>query len=308
MAIAAIDIGTNSVLLLVAQAQPVEPSGLKVLLQRATVTRLGQGVDASRTLHPEAVARTLACLVEYSQQVREIGVTRMRIVGTSAMRDAAGGEGLRAKIVELFGCPVEVIAGDEEASLTYLGARSGLVSHADDFVFDVGGGSTEFVQCDANGAFVLRKSLPIGCVRMTERYLHEDPPPAVALQALRDDVRTQLSTLPRPQLIHPPIAIAGTATTLAAVHYAVAPYDGAKIHGATLSRSELGAVCTRLSGMPAAARAAVPGLDPKRADVIVAGAAIIEEILDWLGAAGMLISDRGVRFGVIQALLAAQIE
>lgn len=301
MRVAAIDIGTNSVLLLVAEAGP---AGLSPVVERAEITRLGQGVDGSRALAPEAVQRTLACLGRYGEELRALGVTAIDVVGTSAMRDAAGGDAFRARAAELVGAEPRTISGEEEAELTFRGALAGLsLPPAPVFVFDIGGGSTEVIVGELGGAITSAVSLDVGSVRMTERHLRSDPPRDLELDAVRADVRAALRGAPLPRGPVTIVGVAGTITTLAAVALRVAPYDAARIHGARLTFAELSALRAELASVPVAQRMKLPGLEPKRADVIVAGAVVAEEVLRAVVAAGgaapeLVVSDRGVRWGL----------
>ncbi|MGK3991248.1 Ppx/GppA phosphatase family protein [Sorangium sp. So ce136] len=308
MSVAAIDIGTNSVLLLIAERRGGE---LVALVERATITRLGQGVDASRALAPEAVERTLACLARYGEEIRSRGVERVEAVGTSAMRDAAGGEAFIARARELLGVAPRVISGPEEAELTYAGALTGLdlPAHAPRIVFDVGGGSTEIIVGGAGGAVERAVSLDVGSVRLTERHIRADPPVGAELEGVRADARAALATVPVEPLPAVPtlVGVAGTVTTLAALVRDVDPYDGARVHGARVSAAEVVEITSRLASLPLAARRQLRALDPARADVIVAGSVLIEEILAWAsrlaGAPVELIaSDRGVRWGLAERL------
>ncbi|WP_437579194.1 Ppx/GppA phosphatase family protein [Sorangium sp. So ce887] len=308
MSVAAIDIGTNSVLLLIAERRGGE---LVALVERATITRLGQGVDAARALAPEAVERTLACLARYGEELRSLGVERVDAVGTSAMRDAAGGEEFIARARGLIGVAPRVISGPEEAELTYAGALTGLDLPAQGprIVFDVGGGSTEIIVGSAGGAVEGAVSLDIGSVRLTERHIRADPPAGEELEAVRADARAALATVPAVPLLAAPtlVGVAGTVTTLAALVRDVVPYDGARVHGGRVSGAEVVAITSRLASLPLAERRQLPALDPARADVIVAGSVLIEEILAWASRlAGapvdLIASDRGVRWGLAERL------
>lgn len=312
MRVAAIDIGTNSVLLLVAERRGDE---LCPLIERATITRLGQGVDATRTLAPEAVERTLTCLARYGDELRALGAERIDVVGTSAMRDAAGGEAFVARARELLGVAPRVISGEEEAALTFVGALTGLsLPPGRCVVFDIGGGSTEIIIGAASGGsgqVEAAVSLDIGSVRLTERHVRADPPTPAELDAIRADVRAALASAPappagpaRPLLV----GVAGTVTTVAALIRDVVPYDAAVVHGARISREEIQSATARLASLPVAARRLLPAIEPARADVIVAGSVIIEEILAWAGDRDeprtdlLIVSDRGVRWGLARRL------
>lgn len=305
--VAAIDIGTNSVLLLIAEVQGGVP---RPLLERATITRLGQGVDRTRALAPEAIDRTLACLRAYAADVAEHAPERLLVVGTSAMRDAEGGASFRERAREILGVEPRVASGDEEADLTFLGALSGLPVQGDVLVFDVGGGSTEIIVGEvprgAGARPVARDkiSLDVGSVRLTERHVRGDPPSAEDLARVREDVRAALARVPfRPT--GDVVGVAGTVTTIAAFAKGIAPYDGARVHGADLTVDELEASTAELARVPLEERTRLTAIDPKRADVIVAGAVLTAEVLRFCGARRMTVSDRGVRWGLVARAIAS---
>jgi exopolyphosphatase / guanosine-5'-triphosphate,3'-diphosphate pyrophosphatase len=298
MRVAAIDIGTNSVLLLVAERSP---DGLRAVCERSTITRLGQGVDRTRRLHPDAVSRTLDCLRDYATILREQGAARISVVGTSASRDAEGACEFVKAAGQILGTAPTVISGEREAELTFSGALSGLSLEGQVAVQDVGGGSTEIVLGEVRaGRPVAHRavSLDVGSVRMTERFLASDPPSAAELKALREHVRGVLLGAPSASAGVQWVGIAGTITTLLSVQLGMHPYDGAKVHGATLTLRSLEAIGSRLAAMTLVDRRKVIGLEPKRADVIVAGACIVSEVLAHQEAASMMVSDRGVRWGL----------
>jgi exopolyphosphatase / guanosine-5'-triphosphate,3'-diphosphate pyrophosphatase len=310
--VAAIDIGTNTVLLLIA-ARDEATGAARPLLERATITRLGEGVDKTRQLAAPAVARTLECLRGYADDMRTHGVSRLAVVGTSALRDAAGGDAFLDEAGQILGERPRVIAGDEEAALTFRGALSGLELSGDLLVFDVGGGSTELIAGSVSPARAAtsRVSLDIGSVRLFERHVQSDPPAPAELLAIEADVARELATaaplaLARSQRRPTLVGVAGTVTTLKAVELGLEPYDGARVHGAVLTLSVVEALCAKLASLPLAARQQLPGLSPKRADVIVAGTILVRELLRRANAAELLVSDRGVRFGLIEDLLAAR--
>jgi exopolyphosphatase/guanosine-5'-triphosphate,3'-diphosphate pyrophosphatase len=307
--VAAIDIGTNSVLLVVA-ARGV--AGVEPLLERATITRLGEGVDKTRRLAPAAVERNLTCLRAYAADLSAHGSPRLDVVGTSALRDAEGAQAFLDEAERILGVRPRVIAGDEEAALTFRGALSGLTLSGALLVFDVGGGSTELISGEA-GARALphsRVSLDIGSVRLFERHVRSDPPSAAELLAIEADVAQALSGA-APLAPHTPagritlVGVAGTVTTLKALELGLERYEAARVHGAVLTLGAVEALCAKLASLPLAARQQLPGLEPKRADVIVAGAIIVRDLLRRSGAAEMVVSDRGVRFGLLEQLSSA---
>ncbi len=299
--VAAIDIGTNTVLLLVAEEVGTPgPRVLRPVLERATITRLGQGVDAAGALAPEAMERTRVCLEAYARDVSDAGAERVAIVGTSAMRDARGGAELQASISSMFGVEARVLSGDEEARLTFAGAVGGLALPDRDevAVFDVGGGSTEIVIGTVRGERTPRfsRSFDIGSVRLTERH-------GERIADIERAVRDELAGVPRLPSAHPPIGVAGTVTTLAAVSLGLAPYDGARVHGHLMHAVEVRRVVRDLAAMDVETRRRVPGMEPARADVIVAGGIIVQTLLELWSSDAVLVSDRGVRWGLAEELL-----
>ncbi len=298
--VAAIDIGTNTVLLLVAEELGARSGRLRPVLERATITRLGQGVDASGVLAAEAVERTRACLESYAREISLARAERVAIVGTSAMRDARGGPELQARISSMFGVEARVLTGDEEARLTFAGAVGGLALPEEDeaAVFDVGGGSTEIVVGSVRGERAPRfsRSFDIGSVRLTERH-------GERMADIERTVRAELAQLPPLPSRTPPIGVAGTVTTLAAVSLGLAPYDGARVHGHVMSAAEVRRVVRELADMSVETRRRVPGMEPARADVIIAGGVIVETLLGLWNSDSLVVSDRGVRWGLAEQLL-----
>ena len=299
--VGAIDIGTNSVLLLVAERRNGQ---LVALRDTATITRLGQGVDRSGRLDEEAMTRTLACLDGHGRALRELGVEHVDAVATSAMRDARGAEGFLDEAERRIGCRPRVISGQREAELTFAGALSGLPISGPVAVFDLGGGSTEIIagrledgRCSLDQAV----SLDIGAVRLRERHLASDPPSASELAALRHAVRSALREAPA-VAGRPLVGVAGTVTTLAAVAVGASTYDADTIHGMRLSRQRLAELTATLATMPPDQRRALAGMEAGRADVIVSGAAIVDEICSLAGADELWISARGVRWGLATKL------
>jgi exopolyphosphatase/guanosine-5'-triphosphate,3'-diphosphate pyrophosphatase len=295
MRIGAIDIGTNTVLLLVAELRGAE---LVAIEERATITRLGEGVDKTRELKPEAIARTSAALDAYAEITKRLGVEKMAVVGTSAMRDARGGEKIRAHIKTKFLVDARVLSGDEEARMTFAGALSGLaILESDDVaVFDIGGGSTEIVR-GKNRAIDYARSFDIGSVRLTERHVKSDPPSSEEIEILKRAATDEFSPAKSLRASRV-VGIAGTVTTLAAVALEMADYDGARVHGHVMTRETISKTVDRLAKLPLEKRQNVVGLEPKRADVIVAGGIIALAAMDALDAHEITISDRGVRWGL----------
>ncbi|HWZ87448.1 MAG TPA: Ppx/GppA phosphatase family protein [Polyangiaceae bacterium] len=302
MRVATIDIGTNSVLLLIAES---EGGALRPVVERATITRLGQGVDRDRRLLPEASARTLACLSEYAGVLRDHAVDRLAVVGTSAMRDASGGEAFIARANDILGVAPRVIDGSEEARLTFSGALSGLGVAGNVTVFDIGGGSTEIVNGEfgpAGPSIHAAISLNVGSVRLFERHVRTDPPSSDELKSVELDIADALTHAPKIESGATLVGVAGTVTQLAALELELERYDASRVHGSELTRSAVDALATRLASLKLAQRRALPGMEPSRADVIVVGSAIARAVLHWSGATKLLVSDRGVRWGLAAEL------
>ncbi|HEX7477805.1 MAG TPA: Ppx/GppA phosphatase family protein [Polyangiales bacterium] len=292
--LATIDVGTNSVLMQVARRGA--DGQVQVLEDRATITRLGQGIDRTQRLDDAAVARTLTVLTEYARRAHELGA-EIQAVGTSAARDAKNAAHFLTQAERILGTPLAVISGSEEAELTYLGATQGLQLHTGELcVVDIGGGSTEIVR-GQQGRIVASVSLDIGAVRLTERHGVTAPATATQLAAVEADVaRALAASAVKPSA--PLVAIAGTATTLAAIIGKVAPYDPKRIHGARVSVTHLRALTSKLAAMPLAERHLIPGLDPGRADVIVTGALLLLGLVKVAEASEITVSNGGVRMGL----------
>jgi exopolyphosphatase/guanosine-5'-triphosphate,3'-diphosphate pyrophosphatase len=294
---AAIDVGSNTVLLVVAERRA---GRLEPLVERAEITRLGRGVDATGRLDAGAIADTVQALARFVAEARALGAGDIACVATSAARDARNGADFFAAARAAAGIVPEVIAGDEEARLVWESAwyDFGTTSLA---VLDVGGGSTEV--CVGQGPVPsARRSLQIGAVRLTERVAPPDPPGGPALARLRSEARVALGAAEellrggRPDRL---VAVAGTVTTLAAVEAALPAYDAATVHGSALSLGQLERLYARLGALTTDERARLPGMEPKRADVIVGGCAVVVEAMLRLGFDRLTVSDRGVRWGLL---------
>lgn len=304
MRIATIDIGTNTILLLVCE---VTESGLVPVEEHATITRLGEGVDKTRALAPQAIERALQCIGAYKAIIDRLGATRIAVVGTSAMRDAEGGEAFQRAIENRLGAKPRVISGEEEARLTFKGAVSGLPIEEGRpvAVFDIGGGSTEIVSGTRSPfSLAYAHSANIGSVRLTERHVTTDPPSPQNLLAIAADAKTALDSIPPLELdpTSPLIGIAGTVTTYAAVALGLQTYDANRVHGRVMRRATLETEVLRLASLRLENRRQVHGLEPKRADVIVAGGLIALALLDRLQKTSFIVSDRGVRWGLAEEL------
>ncbi len=299
MRLAAIDVGTNAVLLSIA-----EPRGatLAPLLERATLTRLGEGVDESRRLQASAISRTLSALEDYARCIDAHAVDRVVAVGTSALRDAGGATQFLDAAERALGTPLCVISGEIEARLTFEGGVSGLGLAGPVVVFDVGGGSTEVVCGRVGDAPEASVSLNIGSVRLFERHVRSDPPAAEELAAVRADIRRALRAAPAAPAAAQVVGVAGTMTTLFALARRLEVYDAAKVHGGLLSSADVAHWAEQLCALPLPRRRAHPGLEPGRADVIPIGALLVQELASHFRADKLIVSDRGVRWGALERL------
>lgn len=302
--LAAVDIGTNSTRLLVADANGRE-APLSTLDRRMTITRLGQGVNATRRLHPDAVDRTLAVLAEYRHTLDEVGVEGVRATATSAVRDATNREDFLLPAKGILGTTPEVLTGEEEGRLTFLGATAGLRDPAPYLVVDIGGGSTEFIVGTSEPESLM--SIDVGCVRLTEAYLHSDPPAPEELSQAISVVGLHLDDVDRllPGAIDAKtlIGVAGTVTTVAAVELGLPEYDSDALHHFRLTHAAAEDVFRTLATEPADARRHNPGLEPGRVDVIVGGAIVLVAVMRHFGAEEMLVSEADILDGLIRSQL-----
>lgn len=305
--IAVIDIGTNTLLLLVAEVRASDAGVELVPLHEACeFGRLGKGLDASGNLAPEAVARSLDIVRGYRQIMDEHSVSEIRAVGTQALREAGNAAEFVTPAVSLLGSSIEIIAGEREAQLVYRAVAEGLPAVAGQrfVIADVGGGSTEVIVSSADGrtmdSFV---SIPIGSVRMHERHLHGDPPSAEQIRALDRDIDAALRELELPTGVRL-VGSAGTATAIAGIAQKLPAYDPVRVHGYELSGQAVKDQLNMLFAMTIAERRGLAGLPIQRADVIGAGLAIFARLLDRLETDQFIVNDRGVRWGVAHELVA----
>ena len=302
--VAAIDLGTNTTRLLVAD---VVDGRVDEVERRTTITRLGEGVDTRRRLLPGPIARVRNCLREYRRRAEELGAERALLVATSAVRDADNGEALLGEIEWSYGFTTRLLAGEDEALLTFRGVAADRDVVPGTLVIDPGGGSTELALGSASG-IDFHASLDFGAVRMTERFLPSDPPTPAELDACAAAIRSLLAErLPddvRAAARHA-IGVAGTVTTLAALDLGLTSYDAERVHGHVLSADAVDEQLERLAALPLAERRLVPALEPERAPVIVAGAVIVREVLSWFGLSALEASERDLLDGA--ALAAAEL-
>ncbi|MFC9859613.1 MULTISPECIES: Ppx/GppA phosphatase family protein [unclassified Streptomyces] len=305
--VAAIDCGTNSIRLLVADADPATGEIVE-LDRRMQIVRLGQGVDRTGRLAPEALERTFAACREYAAVIEELGAARVRFVATSASRDAENsGEFVRG-VLDILGVEPEVISGDQEAELSFLGATKELAGgdHLAKpyLVVDIGGGSTEFVVGDDEVRAA--RSVDIGCVRMTERHLVRDgvvvdPPTHGAVTAIRADIDAALDlaqeTVPIGEAATL-VGLAGTVTTVAAIALGLTEYDPAAIHHSRISFEQVQEITGRLLSSTHEERAAIPAMHPGRVDVITSGALVLLAVMKRTGAQEVVVSEHDILDGI----------
>ena len=310
MRAAAIDIGTNSARLLVAELD--HPAGELVTLdRRMTITRLGQGVDDARRLAPEAIERTVAALATYRAVIDHIGgVTEIRATATSAARDASNRDEFFGPATEALGVTPELLSGAEEARLSFLGATTGLASVAPGpyLVVDIGGGSTEFVVGTTEPEGLL--SVDIGCVRLTEAWLHSDPPTAEelsqAVHVVREHLADVVREVPGVRNARTLVGLAGTVSSMAMIEQGLTEYDRDRVHHFRLSKDAAEDVFRTLATEAIEDRRHNPGMEPGRVDVIVGGAVILVSILRTFGFNELLTSESDILDGLVRSLVESQ--
>jgi exopolyphosphatase / guanosine-5'-triphosphate,3'-diphosphate pyrophosphatase len=316
---ATIDVGTNTILLLVVDLE--ENGAFRVVTDRAEIARLGEGVDRTRALSEAGMERGLEVLREYVHTCRTLGAKQIMAIGTSALRDALNAKSFAARLRSELKLELRVLSGAEEAAYSYLAVQKGLQLDAKEMmVVDVGGGSTEFIWAK-DGRLHGWASLDVGSVRLTERYLLSDPPTADECERLTQAVDESLSKLPadwRVKISSPVprqtqdgepsgtimIGIAGTFTTLAAVQKGLRHYSHSEVHGSRLSHAEVERQVELYRARTVAARKEIAGLEPKRADVILAGAILIERIMRRFDIGEAIVSDQGIRYGLLYEMIA----
>nr|WP_296068079.1 Ppx/GppA phosphatase family protein [uncultured Actinoplanes sp.] len=301
MRVAAIDCGTNSIRLLIAD---VVDGRLTDVSRRMEIVRLGEGVDRTGRISDAALARTRKALLAYAAEIAELGVRNVRMCATSASRDARNAQDFRDMVRGVLGVDPEVITGAEEARLSFTGAVAGLSAEPPYLVVDIGGGSTEFVTGTSGVEHAI--SMDIGCVRMTERHLHTDPPtPAEIAAATRDiteAVDTALAAVPG-RSAATLVGLAGTVTTVTALALGLPTYDAGRIHHAKVSYDAVAKVTGELLGMTLAQRLALPVMHPGRADVIGAGALILRIVMERSGQSALVASEHDILDGIAYGLV-----
>jgi exopolyphosphatase/guanosine-5'-triphosphate,3'-diphosphate pyrophosphatase len=317
MRVAAVDCGTNSIRLLVADLPTDGDGQLRDVVRRMEIVRLGEGVDRTGRLAPAAIERTRLVLAEYTEMIERLGAGRVRMVATSATRDSANADEFHAMVTATLGVAPEVVSGDEEARLSFTGAVRGLPADAVPpyLVVDIGGGSTEFVTGSSTvetgqtgetaGAVDAAISVDIGCVRMTERHLPGDPPTPAQVAGATADISQAVDLAldrVRGRDAATLIGLAGSVTTVAAIALGLPRYDPQRSHHARVSYEEVTKVTADLLGMTRAQRLALPVMHPGRADVIGAGALVLQVIMEKAGARSVIASEHDILDGIAWSL------
>ena len=310
--VAAIDCGTNSLRLLIADVDPARHE-LTDVLRRMEIVRLGQGVDATGRLAAEALDRTLRVLAAYASEIRRSGAAEVRMVATSATRDAANAGDFTNGVQHALGITPEVITGSEEARLSFAGATAELAAEQGDpgarpeppyLVVDIGGGSTEFVLGKGSGDGVndlAAISVDIGCVRLTERHLHTDPPSAAEVAAAAADVDRALADVTAAVPVQDArtlVGLAGSVTTVTAIALGLPTYDPRRTHHARVSAQRVHEVTHRLLGQTRQERTTIPALHPGRIDVIGAGALVLDRVMQRFGFTDVVTSEHDILDGI----------
>jgi exopolyphosphatase / guanosine-5'-triphosphate,3'-diphosphate pyrophosphatase len=296
--IAALDVGSNTVLMVVAQRRP--DGTVTTLDEMARITRLGRGVDRNGRLDPDSARATLDAIIEFAGRARVLGAEKICAAATAALRDAADGADFIDEVRRCTGISLEIISGETEARMSWLAAVRGLGLDpaARLLIVDIGGGSTEFIRAEPDLPLDA-VSLQIGSVRLTERHYHHDPPTPADIVALRATIDTAIDALGWDYSPDVAVGIAGTVTTVCATSLGLERYDHAVVHGHRLARADIIRVLDLFGSMPTAERRLLPGVAEGRADVIYAGATILERIVERFGLAEVIVSDQGVRWGLI---------
>jgi exopolyphosphatase / guanosine-5'-triphosphate,3'-diphosphate pyrophosphatase len=302
--VGAVDIGTNSTRLLVAD---VDDGRIADVARETRITRLGEGVDERRRLLPVPIARVRNVLTDYRRALEALGAERTLAIATSAIRDAENGEAFLGEIEWSYGFATRLLTGHDEALLMFRGVTAERELDSGVVIVDVGGGSTELVAAEPDGVR-WHESLDIGSVRLTERFLHGDPPTRDELDACAGAVRALLAERVPDEIraeTTSAIGVAGTITSLAALALGLEQYDRERVHGSVLKAESLSEQLDRLAALPVAERRKLSALDPERAPVIVAGAVIAREVLSFFGVNALEISERDILDGA--ALAAAEL-
>ena len=300
--VAAIDCGTNSIRLLIADVDQ-ESGELADLERRMIIVRLGQGVDKTGRLAPEALERTFAACREYAALIKEYGAERLRFVATSASRDAENRDDFVRGVLDILGVEPEVITGDQEAEFSFIGATGGLPGHEERLVVDIGGGSTEFVVGEEH--VQAARSVDIGCVRLTERHTLSDPATGEQIAAVRTDIEAALDLAEESVPLREArmlVGLAGSVTTVAGIALGLDAYDSAAIHHSRISYEQVRDVTEALLRSTHEERTRISVMHPGRVDVIGAGALVLLAIMERTGAREVVVSEHDILDGIASSI------
>ncbi len=304
MRVASIDIGTNSIRLLIAEIS--SPRRYHSLIRRAKITRLGEGVNKDKMLNDAAMTRSEEVLQEYAREIGRHQIEKVIVAGTSALREAKNSYDFLERIENKWGWKAEILSGEIEARLSFLGATNGLTEGIEEvLVIDIGGGSTELILGQKNN-IICHCSLDIGCVRLTEMFLKNDPPAVEDLKKMEEYIREEMEKAPQVLwrgTISYAMGLAGTVTTLSAIKQKMSVFDSSKIHGSFLTFEEVNQIFRKFISLSFEERKNIVGLEPKRADVIVAGAKILLELMKSVNLGRITVSEHDILDGLLLSKL-----
>lgn len=294
--VAIIDIGSNSIKFLVGEKQA--DGTVKTIVDKNDIARLGEGLRETGVISAEAMQRNAEAVARFAQEAKENGADKIVSVGTMALRSAGNSADFVKMVKELCGVEVQIIPGEEEARLSYLAILSGLpIPDGDMVIFDTGGGSTEFI-FGKGTELVKRFSVNLGAIRITEKFFSDDPVKAGSVEEALKEIDAEFAAAGVEGKPVQLVGMGGTVTSMGAVKHKMVKYDPDVIQGSTLTRADIADQIKEYSARTVEQRRELPGLQPKRADVILAGACILQDIIDRLGVDALTISDRGLRHGL----------
>ena len=296
---AVVDVGTNSVKLCLAE-EDAGQGGYKIIEDKSDIARLGEGLKDTKCISPAALERNAQAAAKFVDEAKKWRADEVAVVGTMALREAENTRDFASRVKELCGASLQVLSGEEEARLSYVAVMSGLkgAESGEFMTMDTGGGSTEFA-LSRSGRLIKNFSLNVGSVRLTEEYLAVTPVPAEKLARTRAFIRREFTEGGVRGPVEKLIGMGGTLTTMAAVKHKMAKYDRAAVHGATLTIDDVRSQIADYASKTLEQRRTIAGLNPKRADVILAGACIVEAVLELTGCSSLTVSDRGLRHGLL---------
>ncbi|MFT6626856.1 MAG: exopolyphosphatase/guanosine-5'-triphosphate,3'-diphosphate pyrophosphatase [Flavobacteriales bacterium] len=302
MRVATVDVGSNTALLLVAER---DGAGWRAVYEEATVCRVSEGLDASGELQAAPLARTRDVLEHYGRKARELGVSHVMAVGTAPFRRATNGAWAASQLSAALGTPIDVISGEREGELSLIATRDAFPGLGEMLVVDIGGASTEIIATDAEGGFEM-VSLDIGAVRLTERCVTEHPLGDASRGRLRGEIAEALDAASVRALTRatkrPLVGVAGTVTTLCTASLELDVYDATRVHGHSLSLTEVRRLYEALALLSVNQRSALPGVEPKRADVLPTGALLLMRVMEACGVDSLTVSNHGVRWGLLSTV------